>query len=292
MIVNDLPTTVDEFLSQHDYSPRTAKAFRCDLTKFSRWFTAANNERFDVNRITVRDVADFRSHLRDVRRQSVATVNRALVTLRRFLGHVVSAGTIATNPASSVKELRRMPVSPKGLTSAEVRKILREVELRQDHKAAGIIGLMLQAGLRASEVVGLELDDLTIGPRSGQLICRQGKGNKQRIVPLSIEGRRVLSNYLEVRPPVECGAVFIGERGPLGYAGLRAICSKYAAITGVAFTPHTLRHTFARRYLEQSNNDLVALAQLLGHESLNTTSIYTQRSQDTLQAGIDGLRYE
>ena len=64
------------------------------------------------------------------------------------------------------------------------------------------------------------------------------------------------------------------------------------AITGVAFTAHKLRHSFAHRFLAQTSNDLVALAQILGHESLNTTSIYTRRGQDKLQASIDGLRYE
>ena len=60
----------------------------------------------------------------------------------------------------------------------------------------------------------------------------------------------------------------------------------------MAFTAHKLRHTFAHRYLNQTNNDLVGLAQILGHESLNTTSLYTRRGQAELQASIDGLRYE
>jgi site-specific recombinase XerD len=243
-----LPPTVEEFLSAHDFSPRTVKAFRCDLRKFVDWFMRANNERFELNRVTVRDIADFRSHLQQVRRQSVATVNRALVCVRRFLSHAVNAGEIDRNPAKTIKELRRMPTTPSGLNTAEVRRILREIEIRQDRKAAAIIGLMIHAGLRASEVVGLELEDITIGPRSGQLVCREGKGNKQRTVPLSVEARRVLTGYLESRPSLDSPKVFLGERGPLAYSGLRAICSKYSAITGVFFTAHKLRHTFARRF--------------------------------------------
>ncbi len=290
--MTNLPACVDDFLSANDFSHHTVKAIKADLRKFVHWFSIANGERFDPTRVTVRDVADFREHLARVRRQSVATVNRALVSIRRVLGHLVRSGALSGNPAESVKELRRMPILPKGLTTGEVRKISREIELRQDYKAGACIGLMLYAGLRASEVVGLELDDVTVAPRSGQIVCRHGKGNKQRIVPLSVEARRVVQAYLETRPPVDCHAVFIGERGALTYSGLRAICSKYAAITGVAFTAHKLRHTFAHRYLEQTNNDLVGLAQILGHESLNTTSIYTRRGQDELQASIDGLRYE
>ena len=290
--MNDLPTCVDDFLSANDFSTHTVKAIKADLRKFVNWFVNANGEHFDITRITVRDVADFRQHLAHVRRQSVATVNRALVSIRRFLRYLVQSGALSANPAESVKELRRMPILPKGLSTSEVRKILREIELRQDHKAGACIGLMLYAGIRASEVVGLELNDVTVAPRSGQVVCRQGKGNKQRTVPLSVEARRVVQAYLETRPPADTQAVFVGERGALTYSGLRAICSKYSAITGVAFTAHKLRHTFAHRYLEQTNNDLVGLAQLLGHESLNTTSIYTRRGQDELQSRIIDLRYE
>ncbi len=290
--MTDLPTLVDGFLETRDYSPHTDRAIRSDLRKFAGWFESANNEPFDLTRVTVRDVADFREHLARVRRQSVATVNRALVSVRRFLGHLVRSGALPENPAESVRELRRMPTVPKGLTTGQVRKILREIELRQDRRAGAIIGLMLFGGLRVSDVVGLDLGDVTITPRSGQVICRHGKGNKLRIVPLPVEARRLLSIYLECRPPVQEQVIFIGERGPLTDDGVRAICSRYAAITGVKFSPHILRHTFAHRFLSASNNDIVALAQILGHESLNTTAIYTKRSQDELQQRVEEMRYE
>lgn len=288
----NLPVEVDQYLMANDFSPHTVRAIKYDLAKFVRWFVSANGERFDLQRITVRDVADFRTHLARVRRQSVATVNRALVSIRRFLAHLVQSGALSANPAESVKELKRMPTVPQGLQAAQVRKIMREVELRGDKRAAAILGLMLYSGLRVSDVVGLELDDLTLGHRSGQVICRHGKGNKQRVVPLSIEARRALTDYLECRPPNNSQVVFLGERGKLTDDGVRSICSKYAAITGVKFSPHTLRHSFAHRFLEQTSNDIVALAQILGHESLNTTSIYTKRSQDDLQERIEQLRYE
>lgn len=287
-----LPIEVDEFLSANDFSRHTVRAVRSDLAKFVAWFTTANNEAFDLHRITVRDVADFREHLSHVRRQSVATVNRALISVRRFLGHLVKSGTLLVNVAESVKELRRMPRAPKGLSSAEVRRVMREVELRGDVRAAAILGLMLHTGLRVSDVVGLEVGDVVLGPRSGQVVCRHGKGNKQRIVPLSNEARRLLSAYLQVRPPTKDAVVFVGERGGLTDGGVRAICSKFAAISGVRFTPHTLRHTFAHRFLEQTQNDIVALAQILGHENLQTTAIYSRRSDADLQHRVDELRYE
>ena len=137
--MTDLPTCVDDYLSANDFSHHTTKAIKADLRKFIHWFSTANGERFDPTRVTIRDVADFREHLARVRRQSVATVNRALVSIRRFLRHLVDSGALSGNPAESVKELRRMPIIAKGLTTAEVRKILREIELRQDYKAGACI---------------------------------------------------------------------------------------------------------------------------------------------------------
>jgi len=280
--MSQLTDLIDDFLSANDFSRHTDRAIRSDLKKFEQWFVNANGEQLDLTRVTVRDVADYRDHLARVRRQSVATVNRSLVSIRRFLGHCVHGAIITENPATMVRELRRTVTAPKGLSMAEVRRLLREIEIRQDHRAGAVLGLMLFGGLRVSEVVGLTLADVTVQQRSGQVICRHGKGNKQRMVPLPLEVRRLLSRYLECRPPIQVNFVFIGERGALTADGVRGICLRYSVQTQVKFSPHTLRHTFAHRFLSATNNDLVALAQILGHESLNTTAIYTQRTHSEL----------
>jgi integrase/recombinase XerC len=282
---------LESYLASRDLSPHSRRAIRSDLAKFVRWFEAANQEPFDVTRVTVQDLADFRDHLAHVRHQAVATVNRGLVSIRGFLGHLVQSGSLPGNPGQAVKELKRMPSVPKGLSVAETRKVLREVELRGDRRAKAVLSLMLFAGLRVSDVVGLELSDLEIQERSGRVICRRGKGNKQRMVPLSLQARRAVAEYLQTRPPLDSNSVFIGERGPLTANGIRAICLRFSAICGITFTPHTLRHTFAHRYLQQSGNDLVGLAQVLGHENLNTTSIYTKKRQEELQQAVEAMGY-
>ena len=289
--MTSLPTSVHEFLTAHDFSPHTRRAFKSDLAKFVKWFETANGERFDPTRVTVRDIADFRDHLSRVRRQAISTVNRALVAVRRFLAHLMRSGGIPGNPADAVNELRRMPTVPKGLPPPEVRKVMREVELRGDTRAFAILTVMLFGGLRVGDVVELELSDVEITPRSGQIICRRGKGNKQRIVLLPLEARRAMSKYLECRPPTGDQKLFVGERGPLTDDGVRAICSKYSACSGVFFTPHVLRHTFAHRFLD-NGGDLASLAQILGHESLTTTAIYTKRNQAELARLTENLRYE
>jgi integrase/recombinase XerC len=193
----------------------------------------ANNEPFTACRVTARDVADFREAMRKGQGQAVATVNRCIVSLRRLFGWLAEQGIVPANPAKKVKQLRRQQLAPKGLDRAVVRKLLREIELRQDVRANAVLSLFLWTGCRCSDLVGLDLHDLMLGERSGSVVFRHGKGGKQRTVPLPMAARKALTAYLESRPPIASDRLFVGERGPLTDCGVRSLCGKYSAIIGV-----------------------------------------------------------
>ena len=285
--VSDL---ISRFLEENDFTSNTRRAFGHDIRSFVSWFEQANKEPLTVLRVTTADITGFKDFLWKQQGKSISTVNRALVSLRRWFSYLVDEGLLASNPCKKVKELRRQELAPKGLDQSQVRRLLREVELRGDVRANALFHLMLFTGCRVGDL-DLELDAISLSERSGSIVFRYGKGSKQRSVPLPLPARKALADYLATRPVVSSTKVFIGERGPLTDRGIRSLCSKYAAICGFEIHPHLLRHTMAHRFLESSGNDLVSLAQILGHESLNTTARYTRRTSQQLSEAAEKVGY-
>ncbi len=282
---------VEDFLESQDYSDSTRRAFCGDLRQFASWFASANTEPFLLGRVTTLDIARFRSHLREERGLAVSTVNRALVILKKFFGWLVVHGELNADPSKGVRLLQKVALAPKGLEEDAIRRLLREADIRQDARASAIFHTLAFTGCRCGDLVRLDLDDLTLGERSGSALFRCGKGRRERRVPLSLACRRVLATWISVRPSSPSRRVFVGCRGPLTERGIRSICDKYGAAIGARFHPHALRHSFAKRFLADTANDIVSLAQILGHSSLSTTARYSLRSERQLADATERVAY-
>jgi integrase/recombinase XerC len=151
---------------------------------------------------------------------------------------------------------------------------------------------MLQAGLRVGEVTALTHRDIRLHPRSGTVHVREGKGRKARDIPLNATVRRALHAYLDTLPDVPAPtSVFRSKRGTaLAVRSVQAVVTRLAIQAGIQRIPvsaHTLRHTFAVYYLQRHPGKLRDLADLLGHESLDTTALYTKPSRDDVAADLE-----
>ena len=135
-------------------------------------------------------------------------------------------------------------------------------------------------------MAALKVSDLEISDRKGWLHVRDGKGNKARAIPLDNKTRQTLSNYLEERGEDGSDKLFLGQRGPLSEPGVNYLVTKYAYQARLEdCTSHTLRHTFAKNLVD-ADIPLDQVATLLGHESLDTTRVYTRPSKRDLEQAV------
>lgn len=289
--VTTLPDDVERVarsLLERDCSRHTHLALASDLRHFLEWYSRKNGEVFSFQRAVARDVADFRDDMK-VAGLKPGSINRRLVNVRLFFRQAQSMGIIQQNPAQGVKQLAMQTLAPKSLTQLEARKFLKEIEIRNNLRDLAAVQLMLLAGLRASEVIGLRVEDVELTERKGVLHVRHAKGNKSREVPANAHLRSTLTAYIEKYQPTD--VLMLGERGALKQLALNAIVSKYAKKAGIKATPHTLRHTFAYAYLQQNSGDIVGTAQILGHSSISTTQVYTQNRLENLQERAEAVSF-
>lgn len=267
----------------------TLDAYQKDWRSLARWYGATTGQPFDLAQLTPMDAADFAAFL--VRTARPATVARRLLFLRAYLREVQTAsGEVTETIVRKVAQLRppkSQTPAPRGLRAAEARAALRAVEQRGSARDRAVVFTLLMTGIRVGELCGLDRADVTLGDRSGSLRVRAAvaKGGREREVPLPKEVREYLAEYLTSRTD-DSPALLVGQRGRMTPSGAGDIVARFAGVS-----PHRLRHTFAYEYLRVNNNDLVALADILGHASLNTTRTYTRRRKEDLQEGVARVRY-
>lgn len=148
--------------------------------------------------------------------------------------------------------------------------------------------LLANAGLRVSELCRLEIEDVVLSERKGKVVVR-GKGNKYREVPLNVEARKAIRQYLEVRPVSDSNRLILGERGRMTPSGVYRLLQRYASAAGMHVSPHILRRAFATRLLKEVGADLVTVKELLGHQDINMTAIYTRPGMQDMAEAVEKI---
>lgn len=220
---------------------------------------------------------------------SPVTVGRKLAALRSLCAWLCRNGDLDANPARAVRNPKTPQYLPRFLTESEVVALLGAPDDSPEGCRDGaVLELLYATGLRASELTGLDLDDLDRGGRTVRVV---GKGRKERIVPFGRPAERALEAWLRERDAWLAGggdrrALFLTPRGKrLRPAGLRRLLTRRLeeAALGKRVTPHAVRHSFATHLLN-AGADLRAIQELLGHASLGTTQRYTHVSTARLKA--------
>ncbi|MFY9673755.1 MAG: tyrosine recombinase XerC [Terriglobales bacterium] len=274
---------IDDFLRhlrERNASPHTIKAYTSDLDVFAGYIGSRDPKL--VDHISIRG---FLSHLYD-KGLSKTSVARSLAAIRSLYRWLAQKGIVEQNPAKLVSTPRLPKKLPRVPTIEEVNSVLDgkmpEVASfpERDHL---LLELLYGCGIRNSELVGINLDDIRL---SNEAILIRGKGKKERYVPFGDSVRAALAHYLPWRQQLlvtakkSTPALLINQRGGrLTTRSVGRIVKRIAVAKGLSpdVHPHTLRHAFGTHMLEEGA-DLRAIQELLGHERLATTQRYTQLS--------------
>ena len=288
---------LEHLQGERQLSPQTLRAYEHDLVTFHE-FLARDflGKEPDAVRPGDADALAVRSFLAALTRQGLGkrSQGRALSAVRSLFRFACREGVLAANPAQAVKTPKAPKTLPRHLRPGEVESLIEAPEgdgplVRRDR---AILELLYAAGLRVSELVGLDWTDVDL---SARVVRVMGKGSKERMVPFGRPAAEALRGWLEVwdgvRGPGEEGdPVFLNHQGGrLTDRSVRRVIDKWVEAAAVArgVHPHTLRHTFATHLLE-NGADLRAIQELLGHSSLSTTQRYTHLEVERLLAVYRG----
>jgi integrase/recombinase XerC len=278
-----------EELERNNASPHTIKSYESDLRQFLDYFSPPGEEAPAPCDFDVLKIREWLAGLYD-HKLSPVSIRRKLAALRVFFRFLVREGLAPVN----TPRLLRTPKSPKKLpdvmTTEQTNALLDGVaagKLERPHPARdlAILELLYGCGIRVSELVGLNLDDLD---RTERWLRVRGKGRKERQVPFGGKAADALERYLAERSGQE-QALFLNHRGRrLTDRGVRGIIKLYATLLAgdSSIHPHSFRHAFATHLLSDGA-DLRSIQELLGHARLSTTQKYTQVSLTDLMAVYD-----
>ena len=280
-----------EELGRANVSPHTLEAYGTDLRQFLEYFTPPGGDAPPLARFEVLEIREWLADLY-ARKLSPVSIRRKLAAVRSLFRFLSREGLIAVNPARLVRTPKAPKTLPDVMTAEQVNGLIDTVaadKFERTHPARdrAIFEFLYGCGIRLSELVGLDLDDID---RTERWIRVRGKGRKERQVPFASKAAESLDRYLDARhaAPQE-RALFVNHRGRrLTARGVTGIVKLYGLLVNgdSSIHPHAFRHAYATHLLADGA-DLRAIQELLGHARLSTTQKYTQVSLTGLMEVYD-----
>ncbi len=271
---------------ERSLSPNSVAAYLNDVRKLKEYVSESKDGRLP-SELTYSDLSDFIAFTAGTD-DAARTQARLISGIRSFCRYMLIENIIADDPSSLLESPRTGMKLPEVLSVAEIDRMVASIDLSMPggHRNRAIIETMYGCGLRVTELVNMRLTDIH---RNEGFVSVTGKGNKQRLVPLGSVALKEIDNYMERRMmlPVitDRNILFLNRRGKkLSRVMIFTIIKETAAAAGISksISPHTLRHSFAT-HLVEGGADLRAVQEMLGHESITTTEIYTHIDRSYLR---------
>ena len=306
-LLAEAPPVIKEFLGYvgtiRGKSPKTVEEYYLDLRTFFRYIkknqglippTTEFNEisisdvDLDlIKTITLTTVYEYMNYLTTERHNKAATRSRKVSSLRTFFKYLTNkTGKLAVNPVEELETPKLKQSLPKYLTLEQSLELLSKVEGATKERDYCMLILFLNCGMRLSELVSINLSDVNHGASSIRIV---GKGNKERMVYLNDACIDAIDRYIAVRPKnalVDKNALFISKQNKrISPKTVQYIVKKYLAeieLGGPGFSVHKLRHTAATLMYQHGHVDIRVLKDILGHQNLGTTEIYTHLSDEQM----------
>lgn len=284
---------VDRFLSdlanERGFSNNTISAYGNDLGQFAT-FLQDQRRIPSWSVVGYEDVGAFELHLRE-RGYAASTVARKTAAIRTFCAYLVEQQIVRSDPAAEMTTPKVAKSVPKAMTREEIDRLLAQPEMLDGEEMTrdvAMLQLLYATGIRVSELVSLDLDDLRL---DGPQLVLVGRADRKRAVPIDSQVVASLEAYLRERKPAgkvdgtEVEAVFLNHRGRrLTRQGFWLILKTYAERAGFEdITPHTLRHSFAAHQI-LDGRELSDVQELLGHVSISTTQVYEDLADQLREA--------
>jgi len=290
-MAHDESTSITEFIDavwlEDGLAANTLSAYRRDLVAFEQWLLL--ERKIGLDAVATGDIESWFAALHASSKPS--TANRRLATLRRYYLWAIRHQRVSVDPCLQMVTARQPLRIPKTLSESQVEALLLQPPIHTPRglRDRAMLEVLYATGLRVSELVSVGVLDVSLS--DGVVRVVQGKGGKDRLVPLGAEAAHWVTTYMKEARPELLGArtspaLFVTARAaPMTRQSFWLLIKKYAVLAGVRapLSPHVLRHAFATHLLNHGA-DLRVVQMLLGHSDISTTQIYTHVARERLKS--------